>query len=149
MCVRWYHRERWGWGTWIINTLNRCHITHGNTARNRKAYQSKANHPLADRCMGYIVNTFEQVQGGGRHVIFITWGTPPPPHTHTHPLWTDRHDWKHDLPALHCGQNKRLNIHDATRNQLSKPKCKRTCQFTVFLCILLLCSKFYSSKQNY
>ena len=31
--------------------------------RYKKAFQSKVNRPLADRCMGYIVNKFEQVRG--------------------------------------------------------------------------------------
>ena len=34
---------------------------------NKKAFQSKANPPLADRCVGYIVTKFEQV-GGGQHM---------------------------------------------------------------------------------
>ena len=31
----------------------------------KKTLQSQANRPLADRCMGYIVNKFEQVGRGG------------------------------------------------------------------------------------
>ena len=30
----------------------------------KKAFQSNANRLLADRCMGYIANTFQQVHGG-------------------------------------------------------------------------------------
>ena len=38
--------------------------------KNKKAFQSKANCPLAGRCIGNIVNKFEQVwgQGWGLHV---------------------------------------------------------------------------------
>ena len=32
----------------------------------QKAFQLKANHPLVDRCMGLIVNKFEQVRGSPR-----------------------------------------------------------------------------------
>ena len=33
---------------------------------NKKAFQSKTNWPLADRCLGYIVNKFEHVRGGAK-----------------------------------------------------------------------------------
>ena len=36
--------------------------------KNKKAFQSKANCALADRCIGYIVNRFEQVIGEGSQV---------------------------------------------------------------------------------
>ena len=35
----------------------------------KKTLQSQANRPLADSCMGYIVNKFEQVGGGVPSVI--------------------------------------------------------------------------------
>ena len=33
--------------------------------KDKKALQSKANCPLVERCMGYIANKFEQIQGTG------------------------------------------------------------------------------------
>ena len=55
---------------------------------NKKVFKSKRNPPLADRCMGYVVNKFEQGQGAGagrdtgpevnkfERVTVFTWGIP-------------------------------------------------------------------------
>ena len=62
------------------STLNRrtrtCNMLPyvGNYERisNKKVFQSNTNRPLSDRCMGYMVNNFEQVESGkgagGYHV---------------------------------------------------------------------------------
>ena len=58
---------------------------------NKKAFLSKANLPLADRCIGYMVNKFKQVlgqgwgQGAPKWSGVYVWSHNPLPH-----LWTDR-----------------------------------------------------------
>ena len=60
----------------------------------KKAFQWKANHPLANRCMGYIVNKFEQVMlGEGSQVNKIEQvrGEGVPNGHMGPPQWTDGH----------------------------------------------------------
>ena len=59
---------------------------------NKKAFQLKANSPLADRCTGYIVNKFEQVGGGDRGQ-------------------TDKHDWKFYFFAISLVGGNKLEEH--------------------------------------
>ena len=37
----------------------------------KKAFQLKADRPLSDRCIGYIVNKFEQVWRGGGSLMWL------------------------------------------------------------------------------
>ena len=45
------------------STLSQANSNHdGNSVRlNNKAFESSVDHPLADKCLSYIVNTFEHV----------------------------------------------------------------------------------------
>ena len=69
--------------------------------RTRRSFSLKPNHPLSDRCMGYIVKKFEQVGGRGGGIPKWTslnmWSHGDPPHLDR---LTDRHDWKHYLSAM-------------------------------------------------
>ena len=50
---------------------------------NKKAFLSKANRPLANRCLGYMVNEFEYVLGrespGELVTVVVAWTPPPAP----------------------------------------------------------------------
>ena len=83
----------------------------------KKAFESTANCPFADRCMSYIVNKFEHVHGcwpgdvpmwvGVRRYMCGHMGIP------TWADWQkDRHDWKHYLSATSLASGKKFFLMD-------------------------------------
>ena len=86
ICVRWCLDS-----TPVLNETEKCYVVPEvlisvlicstvSISKNKKVFQSKAGE----------VSPSEQVWTGPS--IVVTWGSP-------HPLWTNRHDWKHCLPA--------------------------------------------------
>ena len=57
--------EGWEQAFIIIHLINTVFMVRNSlSSLSKKAFQSKANRPFADKCNGYIVNKFKQVCGG-------------------------------------------------------------------------------------